>query len=87
MIRTPSATVGTASHIHNQLGRAGIILNVLAQSVVHESPVVLVAWRPNLPVTRTGICFCAFGHLEALGDPDDGASGVSRDWYIGDFTV
>ena len=88
MIRTPAATVGTASHIHNQVGCFGIVREVLAQSVVHESPVVLVARRPNLPSSRTRIRFCALRHLQTVGNPlDEVATRVSRDWYTGDFTV
>ena len=38
-----AATFLTAGHIHEQLGFSGIVCEILAQSVVHEGPVVLVA--------------------------------------------
>ena len=88
IILAPAATVGTASHIHNQVGCFGIVCEVLAQSVVHDGPVVLVARRPNLPSSRTRIWFCALRHLQTVGNLlDEVASRVSRDWYTGDFTV
>ena len=88
VILAPAATVGTASHIHNQVGCFGIVCEVLAQSVVHDGPVVLVARRPNLPSSRTRIWFCALRHLQTVGNfLDEVASRVSRDWYTGDFTV
>ena len=39
-----TTTIRIASHIHNQVGRSGIVSDILDHSVVHESPVVLVAW-------------------------------------------
>ena len=63
IVVAPTATIGIAGDIHNQVGISGIICNILAHGVVHESPVVLVARRPNLPATRTRIWLCALRYL------------------------
>jgi len=63
-----TATVGPTSYIHNQVGTSRIFPDVLAHSVIHEGPVVLVAWRPDLPTTRTRMSFSASPNPLSVGN-------------------
>ena len=77
IVPTPATAIVIVGNIHNQVRIAGIIVNVLAQSVVHEGPVVLVARRPNLPATRTRIFIRALRYLQTFGYPHQSAGGVT----------
>ena len=55
IIGATTTTVPSASYVHNQMRFSRIVRDVLAQSVEHEGPVVLVTRGPKLPPTRTRI--------------------------------
>ena len=68
-----------ASHIDNQVGFARVVVVLLAHGVVHCSPVLLAAWRPNLVSRRAGIFLSTLRHLNAVVDADEFASRVAFD--------
>jgi len=59
-----TTTVGGTSHVNNEVGLLRVVIDVLAHSVVHFDPVVLVARRPDLVTLRTRML------LSALSNPD-----------------
>jgi len=67
--RATTTTVRRTRHIHNQVRGSGVFANVLAQGVIHDGPVLLVAWRPNLPPSRTRIGFGASPYSTAVIHP------------------
>jgi len=73
---TATLVCGT-SHVNNQVGLLRVVVDVLLHRVEHERPVVLVAWRPDLVPSRTGVLFSAFLNLQAIADADDFAGRVS----------
>jgi len=66
ILRATTTAVRGTSHVHDQMRRARIFGDVLAQRVVHDGPVVFVARRPNLPARRTRMGFSASPHSAAV---------------------
>jgi len=59
-----TTTVGGTSHVNNKVGLLRVVVDVLAHSVVHDGPVVLVARRPDLVTLWTRML------LNALFNPE-----------------
>ena len=87
MVSAPTTSIVIARHIHYQVGLPRIVANVLAQSIVHQNPVVLVARGPDLPASRTRIFLCALRHLQTVGYLYQSAGRVTGDRYNRSCTI
>ena len=74
--RASAAPVPGTSHINNQARLSRVVVQALAHSVVHQSPVGLGARRPNLVAGRTGMAVSASPHLQAVVDANQCAGRV-----------
>merc|ERR1719310_2100443 len=72
-----TTTVGGTSHVNNEVRLLRVVVDGLAHSVVHDDPVVLVAWRPDLETIRARIFFSALPDPETVADLDQLTSRVT----------
>ena len=72
-----TTTVGGTSHVNNEVRLLRVVVDVLAHSVVHDGPVVLVARRPDLVTLRARVLFCAPPYSAAICYSDDIPGGIS----------
>ena len=72
-----TTTVGGSSHVNNQVRLARVVINAFAQGVVHDSPVVLVARRPDLETLGAGVRFSTLPNFLTVCHSEDIPGGVS----------
>ena len=87
VLRAATTTVGGTSHVNNEVRLLRVVVDVLAHSVVHEGPVVLVAWRPDLETIRARIFFSALPDPETVADLDQLTSRVTLHRDVCDLAV
>lgn len=66
---TTTIVAASMSHIHNQTILFWVVVFVLTHSVIHDLPVVFIAWRPNLVSIWAGMYVRALADLVAIVDP------------------
>ena len=69
ILRATATAVFRTSHVHDQVRPTRIVLDVLAQGIVHQSKIALVARREDLVPTRTRIRLGAPPHRFAIVNP------------------
>ena len=82
---TATLVCGT-SHVNNQVGLPWVVVDVLAQRVEHDGPVVLVARRPDLVTLRTRVLLSGLLDPATVRHPDHSASGISGRLESSDLT-
>ena len=87
VLGAPTTTVGGTSHVNNEVRLLGVVIDALAHSVVHDGPVVLVARRPDLVPSRTGVLFNALLYSATVIDFKEIACRVSWSRQLGYFAV
>ena len=79
-----TATVLIAGYVYDQVGLRRVSIDVSArvacELVVHGSPILFVAWGPNLPPARAGVLLSALGYTVPVGNSQESTSRVSRYW-------
>ena len=66
---TATAILGT-SHVHNQVRLPRVVCEFLTHGIVHQRPVLLAAWRPDLETFRTRMLVGALPDFDAVLDLD-----------------
>ena len=66
---TVTAILGT-SHVHNQLRLSRVVCDFLIHGIVHQRPVLLAAWRPDLETFRTRMLLGALLDFQPVRDLD-----------------
>ena len=64
-----------------------VVVDVLAHSVVHRSPVSFVAWRPDLPTIRARMFFSALPGPATVADLDQLTSRINLHRDVCDLAV
>jgi len=82
-----TTTVGGTSHVNNEVRLLRVVVDVLAHRVVHDGPVVLVAWRPDLPTIRARICFSTLPDPATVVNSDQSTRRITRYRDVCDFAV
>ena len=72
-----TTTVGGTGHVNNQVGLLRLVVDVLAHSVVHDGPVVLVARRPDFHAGWTGMFVATSANGAPVIDSYNSASRVA----------
>jgi len=87
VLRAASTTVGGTGHVNNKVRLLRVVVDGLAHFVVHKSPIVLIARRPNLPFVRARIRLSAPPDPSAVMDLHQATGRVTVYIYSRDLAV
>jgi len=82
-----TTTVGGTSHVNNEVRLLRVVVDVLFHSVVHNGPVVLVAWRPDLVTIRARMCFSALPDPATVVNSDQSTRRITGHMDLCEFAV
>jgi len=82
-----TTTVGGTSHVNNEVRLLRVVVDVLFHSVVHNGPVVLVTWRPDLVTIRARMCFSALPNPATVVNSDQSTRRITLHRDVCEFAV